>query len=41
MVVQYVIQLCRTLQGANLGLFLVTNRLAYTNKELFKTVHDL
>ena len=32
--------MCRTLQGANIGLFLVRHRLAYKNKELFKTVYD-
>ena len=41
MVVQEVIKLCRTLQDANLGFFLVTHSLAYKNKELFKTVYDL
>ena len=35
------IMLCRTLHGANLGLFLVTHSLAYKYKELFKTVNDL
>ena len=36
MVAQLVIKLCHTLHGANLGLFLVTHRLAYKNEELFK-----
>ena len=30
-----------SLQGAKLGVFLVTHSLAYKNKELFKTVYDL
>ena len=38
MVVQQVIQLCRSLKVVNLGLFPVIHSLAYKNKEPFKTV---
>ena len=41
MVVQKVIKICRTLQAANLGLFLVTHNLACKNEEHFKTVYDI
>ena len=41
MVVQQVIQLCCSLKVANLGLFSVTNRLAYKNKEPSKTVYAI
>ena len=41
MVVEQVIQLCRSLYVANLGLFSVTHSLAYKNKEPFKTVYAI